>query len=238
MANVNGGLTQYVELFTSPDGGASVTTSSVTTPRTLAALAEAIGRCRICAERPDGPPLPHEPRPVLRVSTQARLLIAGQAPGLRVHRSGLPFDDPSGDRLRAWMGVDRATFYDVSRIGVAAMGFCFPGYDSGGGDLPPRRECAPQWRDALLDALPQVETILAIGKYAQEYHLRRAGLALKRGASVAETVGRWREFSELRPRIIPLPHPSWRNSGWLKRNPWFEAELAPALRAEVGRLAG
>jgi uracil-DNA glycosylase len=155
-----------------------------------------------------------------------------------VHRSGLPFDDPSGDRLRAWMGVDRATFYDVSRIGVAAMGFCFPGYDSGGGDLPPRRECAPQWRDALLDALPQVETILAIGKYAQAYHFRRAGIALARGASVAETVGRWREFYELRPRIIPLPHPSWRNSGWLKRNPWFEAELAPALRAEVGRVIG
>lgn len=205
---------------------------------TLPELVAAVGLCRICAERPNGPPLPHEPRPVLRVSQTARLLIAGQAPGLRVHRSGMPFDDPSGDRLRAWMGVDRATFYDVSRIGVAAMSFCFPGYDAQGSDLPPRRECAPQWRDALLAALPQVETILAVGGYAQDYHLRRSGLALRRSASVAETVGRWREFSELRPRIIPLPHPSWRNSAWLKRNPWFEAELVPELRAEVARVAG
>lgn len=204
----------------------------------LTALLGAIGACRICAERPDGPALPHEPRPVLRVSATARLLIAGQAPGLRVHRSGLPFDDASGDRLRAWMGVDRETFYDVARIGVAAMSFCFPGYDSSGGDLPPRRECRREWHDALFAALPGVETILAVGKYAQDYHLRRLGHGLARGASVADTVGRWREFSELRPKVIPLPHPSWRNSGWLKRNPWFEAELAPELRAEVKRQIG
>ena len=202
----------------------------------LPALLAAIGACRICVERPAGAPLPHAPRPVVRVSPTARLLIAGQAPGMRVHRSGLPFDDPSGDRLRAWMGVDRATFYDVSRIGVAAMSFCFPGYDAHGGDLPPRRECAREWHDALFAALPQVETILAVGKYAQAYHLRRLGRPLPAGASVAATVGRWRELWDLEPRIVPLPHPSWRNSGWLKRHPWFEAEAAPALRAEVARL--
>lgn len=222
------------ELYGSQDRSSAVD-SSRAAPE-LAAIVAAIGACRICAERPDGPPLPHAPRPVVRVSPQARLLIAGQAPGLRVHRSGLPFDDPSGDRLRGWMGVDSATFYDVSRIAVAAMSFCFPGYDAQGSDLPPRRECAPQWHDALFAALPQVETILAVGKYAQDYHLRRLGRALPAGASVAETVGRWRDLCDLRPRIIPLPHPSWRNSGWLKRNAWFEAELVPALRDEVGRL--
>ena len=204
----------------------------------LAALVAGIGACRICVERPEGAPLPHEPRPVARVSAKARLLIAGQAPGMRVHRSGLPFDDPSGDRLRDWMGVDRETFYDVSRLGVAAMSFCFPGYDAHGGDLPPRRECASRWHDALFAALPQVETILAVGKYAQDYHLRRLGVALRRSASVAETVGRWREFAALTPKILPLPHPSWRNSAWLKRNPWFAEELLPVVRAEVRRLAG
>jgi uracil-DNA glycosylase len=133
------------------------------------------------------------------------------------------------------MGVDRTTFYDAARIGVAAMSFCFPGYDARGSDLPPRRECARRWRDALFSALPQIETILAVGGYAQDYHLRRAGLARRTSASVAETVGRWREFAEARPKIVPLPHPSWRNSAWLKRNPWFETELLPALRVEVAR---
>ncbi|BBU61020.1 uracil-DNA glycosylase [Methylosinus sp. C49] len=213
-------------------------TFSTESETALAALVAEVGACRICVERPQGAPLPHEPRPVLRVSPRARLLIAGQAPGMRVHRSGLPFDDPSGDRLRDWMGVDRETFYDVSRIGVAAMSFCFPGYDAHGGDLPPRRECAPHWRDALFSALPRVETILAVGKYAQAYHLRRLGVALRASASVAETVGRWRELSALTPKIIPLPHPSWRNTGWLKRNPWFAAELLPVVRVEVARLAG
>lgn len=204
----------------------------------LTAVVQAIGSCRICVERPEGPALPHEPRPVVRVSATARLLIAGQAPGLRVHRSGLPFDDPSGERLRAWMGVDRETFYDVSRIGVAAMGFCFPGYDEAGADLPPRRECRRHWHDALFAALPQIETILAIGRHAQAYHLARLGRGLPSGLNVSETVARWREFAELRPKVIPLPHPSWRNSAWLKRNPWFESELLPELKAEVARLVG
>jgi uracil-DNA glycosylase len=202
----------------------------------LTALVEAIGACRICVEQPDGPALPHEPRPVVRVSATARLLIAGQAPGLRVHRSGLPFDDPSGDRLRAWMGVDRETFYDVARIGVAAMSFCFPGYDANGSDLPPRRECRRRWRAALLAALPNVETILAVGRYAQDYHLARLGRPVARSASVSDIVARWRELGGLRPKIIPLPHPSWRNSAWLKRHPWFETELLPELKAEVARL--
>jgi uracil-DNA glycosylase len=204
-------------------------------PETLETLVEAIRACRICVETPAGAPLPHEPRPVLRVSATARLLVAGQAPGTRVHRTGLPFNDPSGDRLRAWMGVGRDTFYDASRIAVVPMGFCFPGLDPAGADLPPRRECRAAWHDALFSALPQIETILAIGRHAQDYHFARAGHALEKGASVAATVARWREFEEKRPRIFPLPHPSWRNSGWLKRNPWFERELLPDLRKEVAR---
>lgn len=204
----------------------------------LSACATRIGACRICALSPDGPSLPHEPRPVLRVSSTARLLVAGQAPGIRVHRSGLPFDDPSGERLRAWMGVDRATFYDASRLAIVPMGFCFPGYDEAGGDLPPRPECRRTWHDALLAAMPRLETILAVGRYAQDYHFARLGRALPKAASVSETVSRWRDLADVRPRILPLPHPSWRNSAWLKRHPWFEIELLPELRAEVARLIG
>jgi uracil-DNA glycosylase len=209
---------------------------SDTDPARLAAAIEAIRACRLCVERPDGPPLPHEPRPVLRVSATARLLVAGQAPGARVHRSGVPFADPSGDRLRAWMGVDEATFYDAARVAVVPMGFCFPGLDASGSDLPPRRECRKRWHDELFAALGGFEVVLAIGRYAQDYHLARLGHAMPNGASVAETVARWREFADARPRIFPLPHPSWRNSGWLKRHPWFEAELLPELRREVGRV--
>lgn len=179
-----------------------------------------IGACRICRDRPSGPPLPHEPRPVLRVSTTARLLIASQAPGLRVHKSGLPFDDASGDRLRAWLGMDRETFYDTSRVCIAPMGFCFPGYDSSGGDLPPRKECAAHWHDRLFALLPQVDAVLAIGGYAHRYHFARLGRPLPKTARVDEIVRRWREFEHAAPRLFPLPHPSWRNTGWLKRNPW------------------
>ena len=178
--------------------------------------------------------MPHEPRPVLRMSATARLLICGQAPGVRVHRSGLPFDDPSGERLRSWMGVDRDVFYDVSRIAIAPMGFCFPGLDAHGSDLPPRRECRAHWHDELFALAPQVETILVVGSYAQAYHLRRLGHAPVKGEGMTGLVRRWRGFAQGRPRLIPLPHPSWRNSGWLKRNLWFEAELLPELRAAVG----
>ena len=196
-------------------------------------LAAEIRRCRVCVERPDGRPLPHEPRPVLRVSGTARLLIASQAPGLRVHKSGLPFDDASGDRLRAWLQMDRATFYDTRRVCIAPMGFCFPGYDAAGGDLPPRRECAARWHDRLFALMPQVDVVLAIGGYAHRYHFARLGQPLPKTARVDEIVRRWRDFQHAKPRLFPLPHPSWRNTGWLKRNPWFETELLPDLRAAV-----
>jgi uracil-DNA glycosylase len=201
----------------------------------LDALVADIRACRICVEAPSGAALPHEPRPVLRVSSTARLLIASQAPGILVHRSGLPFDDPSGDRLRRWLGMDRETFYDTSRVCIAPMGFCFPGYDAAGGDLPPRRECAAVWHDALFDRLPQVQTLLAIGGYAHRYHFARLGQPLPGSARVGDIVRRWREFASSSPRLFPLPHPSWRNSGWLGRNPWFEAELLPDLREAVSR---
>jgi uracil-DNA glycosylase len=147
-----------------------------------------------------------------------------------VHASGLPFDDPSGERLRSWMGVDRATFYDASRIAFLPMGFCFPGQDDKGGDLPPRPECAAHWHDRLMAALPQVEVVLLVGLYAQRWHLGRE--AARDGLTA--TVARWREIMASRggegPVRVPLPHPSWRNSGWLKRHPWFESELLPVLR--------
>ena len=192
-----------------------------------------MGACRVCIENPRGKPLPHEPRPVLRVSNTARLLVAGQAPGIRVHTSGLPFNDPSGDRLREWMGVDRETFYDTSRIAIAPMGFCFPGWTKDKSDLPPRKECRATWHDELFTLLPQVETILVIGAHAQAYHFRRLGLALAKGAGMTEGVRAWRDYAGGKPRVFPLPHPSWRNSGWLKKNLWFEAQVLPALRAAV-----
>lgn len=189
-----------------------------------------IRACRICRDAPDARPLPHEPRPVVVASSTARVLIAGQAPGLRVHQSGIPFDDRSGDRLRDWLGVTRETFYDPANFAIVPMGFCFPGYDAEGADLPPRRECAPAWRAPLLAAMPQVELVLTIGQYAQAWHLGGA-----RAASLTQTVAGWRTIFETpgQPRQLPLPHPSWRNSGWLRRNPWFEAELLPVLRHEI-----
>ncbi len=199
----------------------------------LESLAAQIRGCRICLECPEKTPLPHEPRPVLHVSSTARLCIAGQAPGTRVHKSGIPFDDPSGDRLRAWMGIDRDVFYDQSRLAIVPMGFCFPGLDNKGGDLPPRRECAPKWRADIFALLPQIELILVIGQYAQKWHLGR-----DRKKTLTATVREWQNCvnREVHPRCLPLPHPSWRNTGWLKKNPWFEAEILPYLKKEVGRL--
>jgi uracil-DNA glycosylase len=193
-------------------------------------IAAEIRACRICIERPSGKPLPHLPRPVLVPSSTARVLIAGQAPGTKVHASGIPFDDASGDRLRHWLGVSREQFYDPAKFAMAAMGFCFPGQDARGADLPPRRECAPTWRDRLIAAMPQVDLVLAIGMYAQSWHLKG-----RHGSSLTETIMQWREIfsSTLFPRVIPLPHPSWRNTGWLKRNPWFEKDLLPRLKAEI-----
>ena len=202
-------------------------------PAPLNSLAGRIKACRICVEQPVGSPLPHEPRPVVRLSSTARICIAGQAPGMRVHQTGIPFNDPSGDRLRDWMGVDRETFYDQERIAIVPMGFCFPGYDSKGGDLPPRKECRAQWHDDIFAQMPQLELILVIGQYAQAYHL--AGL---KGRTLTETVLNARDIWQdgEAPRYLPLPHPSWRNTAWLKRNPWFEADILPLLRAEVDRL--
>jgi uracil-DNA glycosylase len=202
------------------------------------ALLEEVRACRVCRDRPTGARLPHEPRPVLRAEATATLCIAGQAPGTRVHASGVPFTDPSGERLRQWMDVDGDTFYDTSRIAIVPMGFCFPGLDANGGDLPPRRECAPAWRAALFGALPRIGFVLAVGSYAHRWHLRDLAKP-----TLTETVAAWREImaaTALRggPQVLPLPHPSWRNNGWLKQNPWFEAELLPVLRAEVGRRLG
>lgn len=202
-------------------------------PPDLDSLAAQVRACRICVEQPQGRPLPHEPRPVVRLSSTAKILIAGQAPGTKVHLSGLPFDDASGDRLRAWLGVTRDEFYDSGKFAILPMGFCFPGQDAKGGDLPPRRECAPAWRRELFDAMPQVELVLAIGLYAQAWHLGDA-----RSGSLTETVENWRWIVDAtgNPQVLPMPHPSWRNTGWLKKNLWFERDLLPFLRHEVDRL--
>jgi uracil-DNA glycosylase len=176
---------------------------------------DSVRQCRICE-----PSLPFGPRPVLQVDPQAKILIAGQAPGRRVHESGVPFDDPSGERLREWMGVSRETFYDPTKIAILPMGFCYPGTGKSG-DLPPRPECAPTWRQLLLNSLTQIELTLVIGQFAQRWHLADD----KR--NLTDTVRAWQKFS---PHIIPLPHPSPRNNIWLKKNPWFSASLLPELR--------
>lgn len=201
--------------------------------RALDRLVGEIRRCRRCVETPSGAPLPHDPRPVLRVSATARLAVVGQAPGTRVHASGTPFSDPSGVRLRAWMGVSDAEFYDEARVAIVPMGFCFPGSSRTGGDLPPRSECAPLWRPRLFALLGQLDLVLLVGLYAQRWHLGDAA-----GASLGETVRDYRRFLAVstRPRFFPLPHPSWRNNAWLVRNPWFEAELVPELQREVAAI--
>ena len=191
--------------------------------------------CAVCRDAPRfGPMLPHAPRPVVQADPRARLCIVGQAPGARAHASGRPFTDPSGDRLRAWIGVNEGAFYDARNVAIVGMGFCFPGTDASGGDLPPRRECASTWHDALLALLPRIELMLLIGHYAQRWHL---GPGLTQ-SGVTATMRQWRSVyqADSPRRLMPLPHPSWRNSGWLKRHPWFEAELLPVLRADVQNL--
>ena len=179
--------------------------------------------CSLCADE-----LPLGPRPVLRPSATARLLIVGQAPGGKVHESGVPWNDPSGDRLRAWLGLERDTFYDRRRVAIMPMGFCYPGRLPRGGDAPPRRECAPQWHAALLALMPAVELTLLVGQYAQAHYL-----GSRRGRTLTETVARWREFL---PEYLPTPHPSWRTRRWVAQNPWFEAELLPDLRTRAAEL--
>ncbi|MFN3278709.1 MAG: uracil-DNA glycosylase family protein [Paracoccus hibiscisoli] len=181
-------------------------------------LDDRIRGCRICRDRFAATATGHRPRPVVWFSRTARVLIAGQAPGARVHANGLPFDDRSGDRLRDWMGIDRATFYDRNRIAIVPMAFCFPGYDARGADLPPPPICAATWRAPVM-ALLQPRLTLLVGGHTMRWHL---------GArSVTPTVRDWRAHA---PDVIPLPHPSWRNTGWLRANPWFQADLLPALR--------
>ncbi len=190
------------------------------------ALVTEIRACRVCAKA-----LPHEPRPVVRIHPDARVLISGQAPGARVHHVGAPFVDPSGDRLRDWMGVDEAVFYDMTKVAVAPAGFCFPGLTAKGADKPPRPECAPLWQDRVLAMLPRRRLTLIVGSYAQRVHL---GARAK--ATLSETVRAWREYGD---DLMPLPHPSWRNNAWITRHPWFETELLPVLRARVAAaLAG
>ena len=182
-------------------------------------LAE-IRSCRQCEAH-----LPLGPRPVLRAQASARLLVVGQAPGTRVHETGISWNDASGDRLRAWMGVDRATFYDDSRIAIVSMGLCYPGRDGNGGDAPPRFECAPLWHPRIMAMLPNLRLTLLIGRYAQLRYLKK-----EHGTSLTATVRDWRRFM---PDRLPLPHPSWRTIGWQRKNPWFDSELLPALRRRV-----
>ncbi|HLV77231.1 MAG TPA: uracil-DNA glycosylase family protein [Marinobacter sp.] len=184
-------------------------------------LVARVRACTLCAEV-----LPEGPRPVIQLAPSSCILIVGQAPGRKVHETGLPFNDPSGDRLRQWMGIDRDTFYDEQRIALLPMGFCFPGTGKGG-DLPPRPECAPAWRPALLSRLRQIELTLVIGSYAQAWHLP------DHRKSVTENVKAWRSYW---PRLLPTPHPSPRNNRWLARNAWFEDEVVPRLQARVQEL--
>ncbi len=196
------------------------------TPTTdpLAALLTEIRACRICEEH-----LPLGPRPVVVATASARVLIAGQAPGTRVHESGVPWDDASGDRLREWLDLDRDVFYDDSRVAIVPQGFCYPG-KAAGGDLPPRPECALTWHDRLLAQLPNVNLIVAAGRYAQKFHLGE-----RNKKTLSETVRAWRDYA---PAVVPVPHPSWHNNRWLTVNPWFEHETLTYLRKRVRRLIG
>jgi uracil-DNA glycosylase len=187
-------------------------------PSALDQVLAEIRACRHCAAD-----LPLGPRPVVRAAASARLLIISQAPGTRVHETGLSFNDRSGDRLRDWLGLDREAFYDTSRVAIMGMGFCYPGIDAKGGDLPPRPECAPLWHPRLLPLLPDIDLTLLVGSYALIRYLGQRG-------AMTEIVAAWPRHL---PSRFPLPHPSWRNTGWLRRNPWFETEALPALRARV-----
>jgi len=192
---------------------------------TKAQFDEIVGKaraCRLCAAD-----LPLGPRPVFQVDAKARVLIAGQAPGRRVHETGIPFNDPSGERLRAWMGINTALFYDPTKIAILPMGFCYPGIGTSG-DLPPRPECAIEWRVQLLKLLPALELTLVIGQYALDWHLREA-----QKGSLTATVQNWKQYW---PKMLPLPHPSPRNNIWLRKNSWFEAEILPMLKRKVGFL--
>lgn len=192
-------------------------------PPGLVSLLAEIRACTLCAEH-----LPLGPRPVLRASPTARIMIVGQAPGTRVHESGVPWDDASGKRLRQWLGLDAASFYDENRIAIVPCGFCYPGRVEGGGDLPPRPECAPRWHAPLLEAMPNIGLTLLVGLYAQAQYLGK-----RRKRTLTGTVQAWRGYL---PEYFPTPHPSWRSTGWLKKNPWFEAETLPEIKRRVQAL--
>lgn len=185
-------------------------------------LSREIRQCTLCE-----PHLPLGAKPVFQANDSARILVVGQAPGIRVHETGIPFNDPSGDRLRLWMDIDRSVFYNPNRIAILPMGFCYPGTGKSG-DLPPRPECARTWRKPLLDLLPGIELTLAIGQYAHHYHIAEG-----RKRNLTETVRHWRDYA---PALFPLPHPSPRNNIWLKKNPWFELEVVPALQERIAEL--
>jgi uracil-DNA glycosylase len=194
----------------------------------LDSLLAEIRACRHCAAH-----LPLGPRPVLVVAPTARILIIGQAPGTKVHESGIPWNDRSGDTLRGWMAIERETFYDPARVAIVPMGFCYPGVlttkqGNAGGDAPPRPECAPMWHGPVLEHLPKIELVILAGQYAQAHYLGKA-----RRKTLTETVKHWRDYG---PKFFPLPHPSWRSGNIIRRNPWFEAELLPELRTRVAAL--
>ena len=191
--------------------------------RKLALLLDEIRGCRICEAD-----LPLGPRPIIRAQAGASILLVGQAPGTRVHETGIPWNDPSGNRLREWLQVDSETFYDDSKIAIVPMGFCYPGRHARGGDLPPRPECSAHWHARVLELLPEVRLTLLFGQYALAYFLGD-----RRKKDLTSTVRAWREYA---PEYLPMPHPSPRNHGWLKRNAWFEAEVVPELRRRVAKL--
>ncbi len=215
-------LTKSQTRYTEPSESSSATGRQADRPAQPAPLWDRIAACRLCAPRFAATATAHAPRPVVWFRPGARLLVASQAPGARAHAAGVPFSDASGERLRDWMGVTRGEFYDRARVAILPMGFCFPGYDAAGSDLPPPALCARTWRAEALAALPGIACTLLIGGAAQRWHLGPG--------PVTERVRRWRERA---PELFALPHPSWRNTAWLKRNPWFEAEVLPALRARV-----
>ena len=192
-------------------------------PAAFETLLTELRACRVCAAH-----LPLGPNPVVRGLPSARLLITSQAPGTKVHETGLSFNDRSGDRLRQWLGLDRDAFYDERRLAILPMGLCYPGRYARGGDRPPRPECAPLWHERLLAHWPEIELTLLVGSYAIDYYLKR-----DKHPSMTETVRAWRDYL---PRFLPLPHPSWRTTLWERKNPWFEAELLPELRRRVKAL--
>ncbi|THD76960.1 uracil-DNA glycosylase family protein [Thalassobius vesicularis] len=189
-------------------------------------LAQQIQECRLCEGRFAGTATRHRPNPVVWFRPSARVLIAGQAPGMRVHETGLPFNDASGDRLRDWLGLGRDAFYDRDRVALVPMAFCFPGYDAKGSDLPPPKVCGQTWHSKVMESLTNLRMIVLVGGYSQSYHMGGR-------VPVTQRVAAWRDHA---PRVFPLPHPSWRNTAWLRRNPWFEDELVPELRTQIQRL--